>query len=811
MFYRTILFVFCLLPFFAMSSEMNQEKQCSTGAAPSWVKLYDFPVEPVSVKPSQVNYQQLLIDTQRNWDEKTTYRHYATKILTQSGVQTLSQLSFDFDPSYCQVIVHAIRIFREGEWLDRLKSSRHQVIQRETELEQNIYNGDLTLVYFLDDIREGDIIDYSYSQVGHFPLFASHYAEMVYFQRESSVEKITHRFLGHPDLSFAIKTVNTSLKPIITELSPSLREWLWVANDTPATNHEPYEPVWHNPPIHIQMSQYQTWRDVAQKLLPLFTLPSNFAQSISPEMRALIETWKSSTKNMQERALLATRFVQDKVRYLGIEEGMGAFQPNDPNLTFQRRFGDCKDKTFLLHALLQLMDISSTPLLVHSERGRRLPEILPMPGVFDHIVLKVEMDGRNHWVDSTISLQGGSLQTNYFPDYEWGLLLSDKTVALTSLPKSIFRYPTEIDTSFVLESEDSARLKIKSVFYDSRADSLRRSLEWYGLEKTSEHSLSDLQEFYGSVTLSSPMEVFDDRNNNKITLIESYCVPSQILAKQKTLALFSFVHRNYLDFKLNPERSSPYSMYYPLWVKESIHIENSFLNWKLFENQYTQKHESFVYTLSTKIKRNSADYLFELKHLQDHVPVSSLRGYWEAVNEISRKAPSNVIIAHLPGLLSKDEKQIHRPLYTWIALALLPLIYFVYRKKRETQDLLSFYLSKSRKFFLVLLVWYLVAEGGNPIIAVFSVLILSRVFLFLYSFVEEGRSVILSLLLQCFFGMQVLYLTKFVYLQEGVSFYEKVLELVVCWLYLGSSILVVNKVIALLSKEKKEARVTVNS
>ena len=644
MFLRALFFALCL-PFFLIGA-VDQNLHHSRGEAPSWVKECDFPLE-AAVKSSQVNLQYLLIDTQRNWEEKSFYYHCAVRTLTKSGIENISQLAIDFDPSYNQVVIHKIRVLRDGEWGDRLERARCQVIQRETDLERNLYNGDLTLIYFLDDIRVGDIVEYSYSLNGVHPLFSSHYTDRVYLQRDFAVEKIVHRLMGRSDFSFLIKPVSTDIEPKVCDLPSGLREWSWEAFETPPYLYEANQPVWHNPPIYIEMSQYQTWEEVAKKFSPLYVLPSDFAEKVPLEMQALVEKWKASAEETDKRALLALRFVQDQIRYLGIEEGMGAFQPSDPCLTFQRRFGDCKDKTFLLHALLDLMEIPSSPLLVHSSRGKRLPELLPTPCVFDHIVLQVKIDGAIYYVDPTCGLQGGSLQTNFFPDYDWGLILSEDSKELISLPKVVFERPTEIDTSCILESEDTARLKIKTVFYASRSDRWRRSLEWNGLKKIEEGSLATMQEVFGGASLDAPLEIVDDREKNVVVLTESYRLATEALSDKKLMKVFSYILRNYLDNQVNPDRTSPYQLYYPVWVKERIHIESPFSNWDPVKEDYQTDHESLLYTLSTRIEKNRATFDLELKHLQDHIPKHSLQSYWRAVSEIVRKSPGDLTIVSL--------------------------------------------------------------------------------------------------------------------------------------------------------------------
>lgn len=802
MFFRFVLFVLCLPSYLVSGSTLDQNIRHSKGIIPSWVKRYDFPLEAVSLKPSQVNLQYLLIDTQRNWEEKTLYNHFAVKTLTQSGIEKISRLEIDFDPFYIQVIVHAIRVFREGEWFDRLENARYNLIQRETDLEQNLYNGDLTLVYFLEDIREGDIVEYSYSLKGSNPLFSSHYTDIVFLQRNFPIGMITHRLLGHPDLSFLIKPINTVIEPQICDLSPSLREWSWEASDTLPYSQEADQPVWYNRPAHIEMSQYHTWEEVVKKLYPLYILPSDFAQSIPAEMQTLVEKWKTSTNKLAERALLALRFVQDQVRYLGIEEGIRAFQPTDPCLTFQRRFGDCKDKTFLLHAFLQMMDISSTPLLVHTTRGKNLPEVVPVPFVFNHLVLQLEIDGETYYVDPTFSLQGGTLQINFFPGYEWGLLLSDHSKELIQLPRVTFKNPTEIDTSFTLETEDVARLKIKSVFYESKADRLRRSLEWNGLKKIEEESLSTMQEVYGAVTLDVPMEMVDDREKNVVTLVESYRLPTQELADKKVIEIFSYTLRNYLQSRINPERTAPYQIHYPLWVKERIRIDNPFNDWEKFEEDYKKEHESLLYTLSTRINKTRAIFNLELKHLQDHIPQASLRDYWVLVNDIGHKAPYRMTIA---SLLNSTEKVEISLFYSIPGLIIWPLLYFFRRKKRPTQDLLNFQLGNFRKFYVVTTVLSAIFVSNSPTHVAF---ISGGITLFtgvICNYIVSQRSVKIFWFLNSFLALHACLLFYLIFTASGVQFFEKVVAFIVCYLYLGSSLFILKKVRSVLLEEQKTA------
>ncbi|HUD02115.1 MAG TPA: DUF3857 domain-containing protein, partial [Rhabdochlamydiaceae bacterium] len=191
------------------------------GPIPEWVKPCDFALE-APLKPSQEHIQNLLTDVQRNWENKTTFIHGVVKIINQVIIESLSQLRFSFDPTYQQVIVHQIRVFRNGQWNDRIMTSRHNLIQREEELDQQLFSGNFTHVYFLNDIRVGDILEYSLSSIGENPVFSSHLTDIQFLQSTVAEEKSYYRLLIHPDRSFAIKPCNTSIEPSITDLSPTL-------------------------------------------------------------------------------------------------------------------------------------------------------------------------------------------------------------------------------------------------------------------------------------------------------------------------------------------------------------------------------------------------------------------------------------------------------------------------------------------------------------------------------------------------------------------------------------------------------------
>ena len=79
-------------------------------------------------------------------------------------------------PSYQTLTFHSVRILRENKVIDQLNLSKFKTIQQESELSRHIYDGSLSSVLFLEDVRKGDVIEYSYTITGFNPIFQGKYS-----------------------------------------------------------------------------------------------------------------------------------------------------------------------------------------------------------------------------------------------------------------------------------------------------------------------------------------------------------------------------------------------------------------------------------------------------------------------------------------------------------------------------------------------------------------------------------------------------------------------------------------------------------
>ena len=82
-------------------------------------------------------------------------------------------------------------------------------------------------------------------------------------------------------------------------------------------------------------------------------------------------------------------FMQQQIRYVGIEIGIGNLQPHSAEEVFRNRYGDCKDKATLMISMLSAVGIRATWVLVDHRRGVIDPGTPSMFG--DHVIVAIEI------------------------------------------------------------------------------------------------------------------------------------------------------------------------------------------------------------------------------------------------------------------------------------------------------------------------------------------------------------------------------------------------------------------------------------
>ncbi|MBL8114439.1 MAG: DUF3857 domain-containing protein, partial [Acidobacteria bacterium] len=365
----------------------------------------------------------------------TRYHREVKKLLTPNAVSTESELRFDFDPTYQRLTLHSARILRGGESREALVPEDVRLIQQEADLDRKILDGTLSAFVFLRDVRVGDVVDLSWSVEGENPVLEGRFVDEVPLQYAAPYARIRYRLLFPSSRKLFFKGHNTDLAATssTSPSSPLETEYVLDRRDVPGLTAEDQLPEWYDPYAWMQVSEFETWEDVAQWAARLM---AGSSEEDTAALDGLARELRAKGKDDAERALLALRFVQDEIRYLGLEIGPGTHRPHTPSEVLSQRFGDCKDKSLLLVTLLSKMGIDAAPVLVSTRVRKTLDGFHPTPFAFDHQIVRVTLEGIQYFVDPTESHQGGTLATSAVPPFERALVVNLLPGAVGPLPAS---------------------------------------------------------------------------------------------------------------------------------------------------------------------------------------------------------------------------------------------------------------------------------------------------------------------------------------------------------------------------------------
>ncbi|MDQ3281958.1 MAG: DUF3857 domain-containing protein, partial [Acidobacteriota bacterium] len=391
-----------------------------------------------------------------------------------------------------------------------------RVMEKEDESSDRIYDGELTAVVFLKDVRPGDVLDYSWSLTGENPILGGRFADEVDLSSGVPSRHIRHRFLFPAARVLQWKGVKPSIR-----IDGDEQILTWEASDVPALDVEDGIPSWYEPWRSVQISEFRTWHDVALWSDAMFRIDDRSRA----EVKKLADELRTAHKTRDEQITAAIRFVQDDIRYLGIEMGRNSHEPHQPWETLDARWGDCKDKTLLLTALLRELGLEAYPALVNTRLKQRLEEKLPSPFLFDHVITQVIDRGRTYWVDGTISDQGGSLATLDTPSDRRALIVRAETTGLTRVLTNNYGKTRVEQTYTTLAYNQPSALEVRTTYSGFDADAMRSDLTSMSLEDYGRDRINELAVDQPKIVADGVPAVKDDRLRNVIVVTERYRVP----------------------------------------------------------------------------------------------------------------------------------------------------------------------------------------------------------------------------------------------------------------------------------------------
>lgn len=512
----------------------TEEKALAGGAAgkadevrhtpvPDWVDLAAYATEPSPEQEACIanGVCRLLTDVQVNLTGSEpcwTFRS-AQRILTKEGAEWASHIVIEFDPGYQTLEAHYVRILRGDQIIEHMRAGAFQLFRRERDIERLMLNGRLTASLLVPDVRANDILEFCCSLHGDKPIFSGKYQTWVALDAFNPTFDHRHRLLKPRDRNIASRDFNDPPRPETRahgDFEDIRRRLVGQKRKSPSA---PSTPPWAFEVPAFQLSEFDSWGDVAGLMASAYDpgeIPSGLAFEIDRISQAFADP--------AQRAVEWLRFVQGELRYFFLSLGEGGLTPRDLEAIWSGRFGDCKDKARLYVAGARRLGLDACAALVSTTHGVVLDQVLPSPAVFDHCIVRVRIAGRSYWLDPTLSRQGGSLDHIELPHLGWALPLAADDARLEKLPEHAVQHVIHCHDDWRIgPTRRSPATLHRSLEFSARgADQVRNLVENEGEAGLARSLLSQLQANWPTATEALPIEIHDDRVENRIVLDARY-------------------------------------------------------------------------------------------------------------------------------------------------------------------------------------------------------------------------------------------------------------------------------------------------
>jgi lipoprotein NlpI/transglutaminase-like putative cysteine protease len=615
-------------------------------SAPEWI-------EPVAIPDAVGAYPVVLrlIDTQYRIDRTpSVYVRRATMINDAASLTKAGQVLIAFVPEYHLVKLHAVRVLRGTEVLDRTTSASIRFFQRETGLEQGVYSGEVTAAILVNDLRAGDTLEVAYTREGRNPVFGDKFIDFAGWDHgyPSLHRRVAVTFPAHRQIAWKVLGGQQSqpLAPV-ESTDAGMRRLVFEERSVSNVQPEPLIPPEHNPYRYLQLSEFLTWEDVVTWAEGLF---QSQEEPVHAELRETVDKLRSKATD-EERVAAALEFVQAEIRYFSVSLGESSHRPAAPGVVLGRRYGDCKDKSLLLIALLRALGIESRPVLLALNYQRGLDTALPSPSLFNHVIVQVRLGGQLHYLDPTRLGQHGSLQhMGQAHAHAQVLPIVPGTRRLVTIPEPEGREPRSevIETATLPSFAGDADLRVLQTWRGVGAENVRVMHQHVPREQIWRSFDAAMEQRYPGAKPAGEPGVVDDREKNMVSVSRTYSIPK--MATEHDGNWFIRYHPTNLRGALAPPQSAtrtsplmlpsfPYSAAYTFEIKlpETVSVVTD-------PRTTTIKNKHFSYAQGAHFRGNLSKTTIELRVAASQVAPKDLQKYAEDVRSMDAARPGVIVI-----------------------------------------------------------------------------------------------------------------------------------------------------------------------
>lgn len=314
----------------------------------------------------------------------------------------------------------------------------------------------------IQDIAAFDGVSFvSDSRVKIATLARSAYPFTIEFEYEIEDKNLLHYGNWYPQPNAKTAVENSTFEVITPKIFPMLRyygqnltvkeeivvgeekrvyKWNW-KNLPIRPKREPYAPstsekieALHVAPATFEVDGYKgdmtTWENLGKWNILL----GEGREELPPLTQAKVQEMTANIDNKLDKIKTLYEYMQSKTRYVGIQLGIGGWQPFPASEVDSKGYGDCKALSNYMKSLLKVVGIESYYTLIRAGADEKNDFIPSFPSrQFNHAILCVPLEKDTVWLECTSQSQVAGYMGNFTGD-RYALLVTPQGGKLVRTP-----------------------------------------------------------------------------------------------------------------------------------------------------------------------------------------------------------------------------------------------------------------------------------------------------------------------------------------------------------------------------------------
>lgn len=306
-----------------------------------------------------------------------------TKILTEKGRREESTVTLGYSKRYGTAAIDFVRIVGTNgvaRTVDVAATTREATDNGS--MSANIYDPlDRRIVCTVPGLAVGETLHVKTTRRAVKPRCAGQWSDLALFAWSNPILRSRVEIRAPKERPLKRKAIRLPLGNVTSSETPTEDGGMlhvFTATNSPQVFPEPDMPPLYTQVQHLRVSTAADWPEISRWYWNL----------CAPHLAKTNAAMVAKAKELRSlRAIF--KFVSQEVRYMGLtmEDTSPGYAPHDVDVTFNNRYGVCRDKAGLLVAMLRLAGFKAFPVLINV--GAKLDPDVPQP-FFNHAIVAVE-------------------------------------------------------------------------------------------------------------------------------------------------------------------------------------------------------------------------------------------------------------------------------------------------------------------------------------------------------------------------------------------------------------------------------------